>query len=84
MTKVLIRTGETSGFFDRANDAAKRADNGGRFDGRVTLAIEDPQNMFSVLSQTRRRLMPGAHLFRGYQDNTEFALHLHALIGGKE
>ena len=29
-------------------------------------------------------LGPGAHLFRGYQDNTEFAQHLHALIGGKE
>ena len=28
-------------------------------------------------------LGPGAHLFRGYQDNTEFARHLHALIGGK-
>ena len=29
-------------------------------------------------------LGPGAHLFRGYQDDTEFALHLHALIGGKQ
>ena len=57
MTKVVIRTGETSGFFDRAKDAARRADIGGRFDGRVTLAFEDPQKMFSVLSQTRRRLM---------------------------
>jgi len=28
-------------------------------------------------------LGPGAHLFRGYQDNTEFARHLHALIGAR-
>jgi alkaline phosphatase len=26
-------------------------------------------------------LGPGAHLFRGYQDNTDFARHVHALIG---
>ena len=25
---------------------------------------------------------PGANLFRGYQDNTDFAKHLHSLIGG--
>jgi len=25
----------------------------------------------------------GAHLFRGYQENMDFALHLHALIDGK-
>ena len=28
-------------------------------------------------------LGPGAQLFRGYQDNTEFARHLHRLIDGK-
>lgn len=28
-------------------------------------------------------LGPGAQLFRGYQDNTEFARHLHKLIDGK-
>ena len=26
-------------------------------------------------------LGPGSHLFRGYQDNTDFARHVHALIG---
>lgn len=26
----------------------------------------------------------GAHLFRGYRENTDFALHLHALIDGKQ
>ena len=28
-------------------------------------------------------LGPGAHLFRGYQETMDFALHLHALIDGK-
>ena len=26
---------------------------------------------------------PGAELFRGYQDNTDFGKHLHRLIGGQ-
>ena len=26
---------------------------------------------------------PGAELFRGYQDNTDFGKHLHRLIGGR-
>lgn len=26
---------------------------------------------------------PGSDLFRGYQDNTDFAMHLHRLIGGR-
>lgn len=55
--KIVVRTGDVAGFFDRAKRAAKRADQGGVFDGTVTLSFEDPQKMFSVLSQSRRRLM---------------------------
>ena len=57
MTKIVIRTGDVAGFFSRARDAARRADRGGVFEGKVTLSFEDPQKMFSVLSQARRRLM---------------------------
>lgn len=57
MTKVVIRTDDVKGFFLRARDAARRADRGQAFDGRVTLSFEDPQRMFTVLSQARRRLM---------------------------
>jgi predicted transcriptional regulator len=57
MTKVVIRTNEVAGFFERAKDAARRADRGQAFDGTVTLAFEDPQRMFTVLSEARRRLM---------------------------
>lgn len=57
MTKVVVRTDSVSGFFARAKDAARRADQGTSFDGRVTLSFEDPQRMFAVLSQARRRLM---------------------------
>ena len=49
MTKIVIRTDDVAGFFDRAKDAARRADQGGAFDGKVTLAFEDPQKMLSVL-----------------------------------
>lgn len=57
MTKVVIRTDDVSGFFARAKDAARRADQGRVFEGKVTLSFEDPQRMFTVLSETRRRLM---------------------------
>ena len=57
MTKMVIRTGDVAGFFSRAKDAARRADRGGAFEGKVTLSFEDPQRMFTVLSNARRRLM---------------------------
>ncbi len=57
MSKVVVRTDEVAGFFSRAKDAAQRADRGEAFEGKVTLSFEDPQRMFTVLSETRRRLM---------------------------
>ena len=57
MTKIVIRTDEVAGFFSRAKDAARRADQGSAFEGKVTLSFEDPQTMFTVLSAGRRRLM---------------------------
>ena len=57
MTKVVTRTGDVAGFFSRAKSAAQRADQGKAFDDTVTLSFEDPQRMFTVLSQARRRLM---------------------------
>ncbi len=57
MTKVSIRTDDVAGFFDRAKQAARKADKGLAFDGSVTLSFEDPQKMFTVLTESRRRLM---------------------------
>ena len=57
MTKVSIRTDDVAGFFNRAKHAARKADEGKNFDGSVTLSFEDPQRMFTVLSESRRRLM---------------------------
>ena len=57
MTKLVTRTDDVAGFFSRAKDAARRADRGEAFEGRVTLSFEDPQRMFTVLSEARRRLM---------------------------
>jgi len=57
MTKVVVRTDDVAGFFARAKDAARRADRGEAFEGKVTLSFEDPQQMFTVLSEARRRLM---------------------------
>lgn len=57
MTKVVVRTDDVEGFFARAKDAARRADRGQAFEGKVTLSFEDPQRMFTVLSEARRRLM---------------------------
>jgi hypothetical protein len=55
MTKVVIRTDDVDGFFARAKVAARRADRGQPFDGRITLAFEDPQRMFTVLSEEQSR-----------------------------
>ena len=57
MTKVVIRTDDVDGFFARAKDAARRAGRGQLFDSKITLAFEDPQRMFAILSEARRRLM---------------------------
>ena len=57
MTKIVIRTDDVAEFFSRASDAARRADRGKAFEGKVTLSFEDPQRMFTVLSEARRRLM---------------------------
>lgn len=57
MSKVVIRTDDLDGFFARAKDAARRADQAQPFEEKVTLTFEDPQRMFTVLSETRRRLM---------------------------
>ncbi|MGY1490346.1 HVO_A0114 family putative DNA-binding protein [Methylobacillus pratensis] len=57
MAKVIVRTDDSDGFFARAKDAARRADQGHEFDGTVTLSFEDPQAMFAVLSEARRKLM---------------------------
>ncbi len=57
MTKVVVRSDSVDDFFARAKDAARRADRGEPFDGCVTFAFEDPQRMFAVLSEARRRLM---------------------------
>ncbi|MDO9052408.1 MAG: HTH domain-containing protein [Gallionella sp.] len=57
MTKIVIRTDDVDGFFSRAKDAARRADRGEAFEEKLTLSFEDPQQMFSVLSEARRSLM---------------------------
>ena len=57
MTKVIVRTDDVAGFFSRAKDAARRADLGQPFEDKVTLSFEDPQRMFTVLSEARRSLM---------------------------
>ena len=57
MTKVVVRSDDVAGFFARAKDAARRADRGEAFEGKVTLSFEDPQQMFTILSEARRRLM---------------------------
>ena len=57
MAKVIIRTDKVEGFFDRARKAAQKADRGELFKKSATFSFEDPQEMFMVLSEARRRLM---------------------------
>lgn len=57
MTKIVIRTDDVASFFSRAQDAARRADCGEFFEEKITLSFEDPQRMFSLLSEARCRLI---------------------------
>ncbi len=57
MTQVIIRTDPVKGFFDRARKAAQKADRSESLKKSATFSFEDPQEMFMVLSQARRRLM---------------------------
>jgi hypothetical protein len=63
MKRAAVRTGDVDGFFARAKDAARRADVGKGFDGRVTLSFEDPERTVAVLSELqnlRSELLAGA------------------------
>ena len=75
MTKVVIRTDDLDGFFTRAKDAARRADQGQSFDGMVTVSFEDPQRVFTVLSEARRRLM--SEVMHESKSINELTIRLH-------
>jgi predicted transcriptional regulator len=75
MSKVVIRTDTVEEFFERAKDAARKADQAQAFDGKVTLSFEDPQRMFTVLSEARRRLM--SEVMREPQTIKELTSRLH-------
>ena len=57
VSKVVIRTGDVKDFFARAQAAAQKADRGEELDQSVTFSFEDPTQMFTVLSEARRKLM---------------------------
>jgi predicted transcriptional regulator len=57
MTKVIIRTDQVEGFFDRARKVVQKVDRGESFKKSATFSFEDLQEMFIVLSQARRHLM---------------------------
>jgi predicted transcriptional regulator len=57
MSKVVIRTGDINSFFAKAKKAAKRADRNEAFEETITLTFEDPQELFKILTDARRRLM---------------------------
>lgn len=75
MSKVVIRTDTVEEFFERARDAARKADQAQAFDDKVTLSFEDPQRMFTVLSEARRRLM--SEVMREPQTIKELTSRLH-------
>lgn len=63
MKRAVVRTDDVDGFFAQAKQAARRADEGKGFDGRVTLSFEDPERADAVLSELqklRSELLAGA------------------------
>jgi predicted transcriptional regulator len=57
MSKVVVRTGEITDFFERARQAARHADQGQALSETLSLTFEDPKALFTVLSDARRQLM---------------------------
>lgn len=57
MSKVVIRTGDVNAFFAKAKKAAKRADRNEALDETITITFEDPQVLFKILTDARRKLM---------------------------
>ena len=49
MIKVIIRTDQVEGFFDRARKAAQRADRGESFKKSVTFSVKDSWPMHLIL-----------------------------------
>lgn len=63
MKRAAVRTGDAAGIFAQAKDAARRADEGKGFDGRVTLSFEDPERADAALLESqnlRSELLAGA------------------------
>ena len=75
MSKVVIRTDSLDEFFARAKDAARRADQAQKFEEKVTLSFEDPQRMFTVLSEARRELL--SEVMREAKTIKELTTRLH-------
>jgi len=75
MTKEMIRTDQVEGFFDRARKAAQKADRGESFKKTATFSFEDPQDMFTVLSKSRRRLL--LEVMNEPKTMTQLTLKLH-------
>lgn len=75
MNKVVVRTGDVTDFFARAKRAARHADTGMPLDGAVTLAFEDPQTMFTVLSDARRKIM--SEVMHQSKSISELSITLH-------
>jgi hypothetical protein len=83
MKKVAVCTDDRNGFFTRAKDAARRADEGKAFDGRVTLSFEDPQRMAVALSELqglRSELLAGAASEPGPPADAEYFQALRSAV----
>jgi predicted transcriptional regulator len=57
MPKVIARISNEQGFFARAKRVARRADAGRAFEEKITLSFEDPNELLTVISAARQRLM---------------------------
>lgn len=83
MTRVVVQTDDVAGFFERGKDAARRADQGMPFDGRVTLSFEDPQRMAVALSELqglRSELLAGAASEPGQPADAEYFQALRSAV----
>ena len=74
MSKVIIRTSSIHEFFERAHAIARKIDRGEEIVNSITLSFGDSDEMLSVLSKPRRKLLQ--HVMKEAKTINQLVEHL--------
>ena len=74
MSKVIIRTSSIHEFFERAHAIARKIDRGEEIVNSITFSFGDPDEMLSVLSKPRRKILQ--HVMKEAKTINQLVEHL--------